>query len=212
MAAPPASFVYFATDYFTQFYFPLLEIPAPSGDLPGRFFATTFFTPFYFPPLLPIQPGTPEDLENSYRDADAFFAVATALRATGEFAGVFFGTTVDRRPGGADLSPIAVITPEWWSEHDDADPCLVVRHVVFTLTIVAREDDPVTGFDRLDRLTCVVQNAIEGTDLDGGCLPALTRLCRGNFDVAAVYPEMHVSLLGEFSYLIASPNSHFTSY
>lgn len=199
MTAPSTSIDYFAPDYFTPFYFPPLTIPAPHTDAPGRYFAPTFFTPFYFSPLLPIEP---EDPESSYRDGDAFLAVVAALKATGDFAEVFFGTTVDRRSGGADLSPVAVITPEGWSESDDTDPCEFVRHVVFSLTIVTRQDDPATGFDYLDRLSCAAQSAIQGTDLGGGCLPALTRLHRGSYDSKSVYPEMRVALLGEFTYLI----------
>ena len=49
---------------------------------------------------------------------------------------------------------------------------------------------------------------INGSDLGGGCLSPLTRVRRGAFDPAAVYPEQRVVLQGEFTYLIPSPNDH----
>ena len=44
-------------------------------------------------------------------------------------------------------------------------------------------------YQQLDRLTSVVQDALDGSDLGGGCLPALTKLRRGGLDPSARHPE-----------------------
>jgi hypothetical protein len=211
MATPAAPFGYFACDFFTPFYFPPLQMAPLPGTQPGRYFAPAFFSPFYFAPLLPNYADSPDEPEGPYRDGNAFAAVIAALEATEQFGAVVFGTTADCRPVGADLTPVAVITPDRWSESDDADPSVVLRQVVFSLTLIVREEDSASGFDQLDRLTCLAQNAIEGSDLGGGSLKTLTRVRSGNYDAEAPYPEKRVVLHGEFSYLIPSPNSHFTS-
>ena len=64
-----------------------------------------------------------------------------------------------------------MITPDTWFETDDCDPVVIVRHVSFTLTLVARDEDPLTRYQTLDRLTCISLNAIDGSDLGGVCLP-----------------------------------------
>jgi hypothetical protein len=211
MAAVLAPVGYYNPQFFTPFYFPSWEGPALPGGIPtARYFAPEFFSPFYFAPLLPIDSGMLPVPEPLFRDYDGFATVVAALRATGEFADVVFGATAERWAGGVDLSPIAVITPQRWSESDDTDPIVVVRQVSFSLAIAVRDDDTESGFNRLDRLVCTAQNAIEGSDLGGSCLPALTRLNRGFYDPSAVYPEMRVVLQGEFTYLIPSPNRYST--
>ena len=177
----------------------------------ARYFAPTYFSPFYFTPL--VAPG--EDGAGTavtpYRDMDAYGSILSALRQTGAFAEITFGVTPDRRPSGADRTPAAVVTPDVWSETDDTDPVVVVRRVSYALTLIVRDDDPVARYDLLDRLSCVAQNAVDGTDLGGGCLAALTRTRRGRFDTASTNPEQGVVLLGEFTYLITTLNGHGTT-
>jgi hypothetical protein len=185
----------------------------PAASAPVRYFAPQFFSPFYFPPLLPLDYGTVvADPKSTYRDRDALAAVAAALEGSGEFAAVFIAASADRRPGGADLTPVIVVTPNSWDETDDADPSVIVRQLAFSLTVVVRDDDPASGFDSLDRLSCIALNAVNGSDLGQGCLPALTRLRRGVFEPDAVYPELRVVLRGELTYLIPSPNGHCDSH
>ncbi len=176
---------------------------------PSPYFAPTFYSPFYFAPL--AAPGSsPLGPAAGYGDGDAFAAVVAALQQTGEFAGVSFGTTPDRRAAGAALTPVAVVTPTGWSEVDDADPIVPLRQVFFSLTLVVRGDDPTASYGELDRLTCLAQNAIDGADL-GGNIPPLTRLRRGAYDGSPVRPEQGVTLLGEFSYLVPSLTGHSTN-
>jgi hypothetical protein len=180
-------------------------VPAP----PARFFAPTFFSPYYFPSL--VAAGRQGSGVSAYRDRDAFVAILAALSATGEFADVFFGTTPDDRAGGADRTPAAVVTPESWTEDDETDPIVFVRRVSFKISLIVRDEDPLTRFDSLDRLSSVVQNALDGTDLGGGCLAALTKMRWGLFDADARHPEQRVVLRGEFAYLISDLDDHNTS-
>ncbi|MCA1684595.1 MAG: hypothetical protein LC745_01135, partial [Planctomycetia bacterium] len=112
----------------------------------------------------------------------------------------------------AGSAPAAVITPEGWDELDDADPVQLVRRASYTLTLVARDEDPAARYDTFDRLTSVAQNAIDGKDLGGGCLPSLTLLRRGRFDPGSRHPEQGVILHGEFTSLIPSLTGHDPSY
>jgi hypothetical protein len=172
---------------------------------PESYFSPSFFSPFYFTPTSsPATASTP-----GYRDRDAFAAIISALEATGEFATVVIGSPLDDR-ATAGNDPWALVTPTDWDEDDDADPIVSVRRVSFTLTIVVRDEDPGERFQRLDRLTAVAQDAIDGSDLNGGCLPALTRLRRGRLDDRPRHPEQRVIISGEFSYLVTAYNGHDT--
>ena len=171
--------------------------------IPARFFAPTYFSPYYFAPLVLNQgQGGPGVVGSLYRDKDAFASIVATLKATGEFADVVFGVTPALRPGGADSAPVVVVAPESWTETDDVDPTVLVRRVSYLLTVVVRDDDPLSRFGALDRLSCVVQNALDGTDLGGGCLAALTKTRWGNFEAVSAFPEQNVVLHGEFTYLI----------
>jgi hypothetical protein len=171
------------------------------------YFAQTYFSPYYFPRL----PFTAIAISPGYRDRDAFVAIATALADTGEFANVILASSVEHAPVSADRTPLAVIAPNEWSEVDDSDPIVNLRQVAFTLTLVVRDDDAHQRFQLLDRLTSIVQNAVDGLDLGGGCLPNLTRLSRGRFDPKPKHPEQKLALSGFFSYLIPTYLGHDTT-
>src|SRR5262249_39462720 len=143
-----------------------------------------------------------------YRDRDAYAAIVAALAATGEFAEVVFAVPLDHAPIGAGRSPLAVVVPDDWTEVDDVGGTGLVRHAPYALTLAVRDEDPQARFQRLDRLTSVVQNAIDGTDLGGGCLTTLTRIGSGRYDPAPRHPEQRVTLAGRFAYLIASASGH----
>ena len=179
-------------------------------------FAQTYFSSQYFPPLYfaptalggtsppaPVQPP-------GYRDRDAFAAIVAALGTTGEFAAVSIGVPPGRALVGPDRIPLAVVTPEGWEEEDDVDPIVNVRHVSYSLTLIVRGEDVTDRYQQLDRLTSVVQDALDGSDL-GGCLPPLTKLRRGRLDPGARHPEQRVILAGEFSYLISTQAGHDTT-
>lgn len=200
--------VFFPPTFFSPYYFAAFRRTSNESRC---YFPPTFFSPYYFASLLRRDADDLDGANSRYRDRDGFSAAVLALRATGAFAEVAFGTSADRRVGGADVSPLAVITPEVWEESEDCDPSLVARKVGFSLTIIVRDNDPVSAYDRLDRLSCIVQNALNGNSLGGGSLPALTRVWKGSYDLAPVEPEKRVILRGGFEYLVDSPNSHAIS-
>jgi hypothetical protein len=175
------------------------------------YFAPTFFSPYYFPPLAPLADVLPPPSEILYRDRDAFEAIVDALESTGAFAEVVYGPLLQNTAIGADRVPLAVIAPEEWTELDDTDPTTYLRHVTFSIRLVVRGEDAENRFQSLDLLTAIVENAIDGSDLGGGCLPGLTKVRRGWFDPALHHPEQQVTLTGEFSYLIPGPAAHDTT-
>jgi hypothetical protein len=177
---------------------------------PTPFFAPTFFTPYYFPSLVAPGGGAQQPTQG-YRDRDAFAAVVEALSETHEFAGVFLNTTPGQMPAGADQTPAVLVSPDTWSEVDDVDLVDAVRRVGFTLTIIVSDNDPAARYDALDRLSCVAQNALDGADLGGGCIGALTKTRRGQFVTTLNLPEQGVALHGEFTYLIPDLNGRSTS-
>jgi hypothetical protein len=209
MAQAPTTFCYFCSDFFSPYFFPSYSrVSTPGGDQPTLYFAPTYFSPFYYPPLTTLATvGTPV-AASDYRDRHAFDAAVALLKVTGEFADVTFGTTPDGRRTAADSTPVAVITPCSWWESEDADPTLVIRSVSFTVSLIVRSDDVDSGFAELDRLSCVVMNALDGSSLAGGCLLALTRVRLGTYDASSPYPELVVTLQCECVYLIQSPTAH----
>ena len=98
-----------------------------------------------------------------------------------------------------------------WTESDETDPCLLIRRVVYQLSLLVRDEDSSRRIEQLDRLSSVAQNTLDGSDLNGGCLPALTKLRQGKFDQGLRHPEQRVVLDGEFTYLVPSYTGHDTS-
>jgi hypothetical protein len=145
-----------------------------------------------------------------FRDHDVFASICEALAATGEFADVVLGEVVDQGNYGADRIPLAVITPVQWDESDESDPINLVRRVSYRLTLIVRDENPGSRFDFLDRLSSVVQNALDGSALNGGCLPALSKLRQGRYDQGPGHPEQRLTLLGEFSYIVGGFQDHIS--
>lgn len=179
----------------------------PPDDFAPRYFPRAYFPgpATHFPPPGGLVPMA------AYRDRDAYRAIVGALSATGEFAQVVFATPPDSAAIGADRLPLAVVTPTGWAQADDVNLTSAVRTASYYLTLVARDEDPQARFERLDRLANIAQNAIEGTDLAGGCTPTLTRFKAGKFDPRSPHPELRLCVAGEFSYIVAPVNTHDTT-
>jgi hypothetical protein len=174
---------------------------------PAVYFAPTYFSTFYFPSL----DFTIEDTFAGYRDCNAFAAIVATLEDTGEFAEVVLAGSIEQSGLSADRIPSAVIVPTEWCEIDDVDPTVNLRQVSFTLTLLVRHSDSRQRLQMLDRLTSIVQNTIDGTDLDGGCLPNLTKLIRGRYEANSKHPDQHVTLTGCFSYFVYTNSGHDTT-
>lgn len=175
------------------------------------YFAPTYFAPDYFGSPGATAPGGGGSFMIAYRDRDAFAAILQTLKDTGEFADVLFPAPLDAAPVGADRAPLAVVVPIRWVEESDVSSDALLRRVSYDLVLVARAEDPRDRFETLDRLTSVVQNAVEGSTLGGACPNRSSRLRHGQYDSKARHPETRLTIDGAFSYWIETPNAHNTS-
>lgn len=173
----------------------------------ANYWTPDYFAPSYFPPLVSASGPLPAT-EPGYRDRDAYAAIAAGLQATGEFACVLLGQAIETNPVSPDQLPLALIVPGEWVEEDDVDPTVNLRQVSYSLILWVRDEDPAQRYQKLDLLTSIAQNAIDGSDLNGGCLRNLTKLRRGRFDNKPRQPEQNVTLKGSFSYLVATHTGH----
>lgn len=174
------------------------------------YFAPNYFAPDYFGSPGGTSPGGEGSPMTANRDRDAFAAILQALRATSEFADVLFPNRVEVTAAGADRAPLVVVVPvEWWEDSDVSSDALL-RRVNYDLVLVARAEDPQERFETLDRLTSVVQNAIEGSTLAGTCPNRSSRLRHGEYDDKSRHPETRLTIKGAFSYWIDGPNEHNT--
>ena len=200
---------YDAPTYFpaSYFYSPASAVaPAPSSG-PCPYDAPTYFAPAYFPggagAVSPAPPAPPQDPGGL--DGAAYSAVLALLSATGLFDEVIFGDPTQRGHAGAGHYPLAVVTPRGWEEADDYDPTSIIRRVSFTIRAVVRDEGEVGPFNRLDVIAAAVRGAVNGSDLDGACLPGLTRIFAGKYEGTGHFPEWSVELQGTFTAVIDTP-------
>ncbi|WP_435021265.1 hypothetical protein TA3x_002283 [Tundrisphaera sp. TA3] len=170
------------------------------------YFSPTYFSPAYFSNLAIAPSPVPVTVPARTRDRQSYRAILDALSEGGEFDQILFGQAGPRARAGADSYPVLMVIPKGWEEIDDADPTSLVRRAKFALTIVIRDEDPERGFDELDRLACLVVDALDGSDLGGTALPALTKVRSARYPRAA-NPEQIVELEGEFTSLYQVPQS-----
>ena len=169
------------------------------------YFAPTYFSPFYFGSLFPSTAITvipaPDPVE--FGDDVAYADLSDRLDATGAFASVVFADKKREAASyGPGLLPSAVVVPLGWSESDMADPILMVRTVDFEVVINVADDSLRSRLERLAHLSTIARRAINGVDLGGGSLPALTRLVEARYDERSRHPEQGIRLVGRFAYLI----------
>lgn len=173
------------------------------------YFAPSYFSPSYFPGLAIPDPGQttpdPDPDPPRSRDRDAYEAILDAVKATGAFDQVLFGYAGPRTRAGAGRYPVLMVTPKGWEEVDDADPIALVRRSTFTITIVVRDDDPGKGFDELERLTALVEDVVDRSDLNGTTLAPLSKIRSGRY-IRTSNPEQGVELDGEFTSLYQVPS------
>ncbi len=193
---------YFPPAYFSGGGADSSSVPNPNlGQTPYN--APTYFPPTYFyggpagPTSLPTPPSRIPG-----RDGGCYDALLALLEAIDGLDSVIFGDPTRRSVAGADAYPLAVVTPKGWEETDDTDPTLWVRRVSFTIRLVIRVEEDASPFDRLDQLAAAVQVRVDRSDLNGQCLPPLTKIRAGRYQSSPQYPEWSVDLDGEFTLLI----------
>ena len=146
-----------------------------------------------------------------YRDRDAFNAILSALDSTGAFAEVLIADPLDVSSLAASMLPLAAVAPAGWSEVADSNPGQALRKVAFTVALIARDDDPTERFSTLDLLSSIAANALDGSDLGGGCIAASTRLVQGEYLPGKSRPEGQLALTGSFAYAVALVDGHDTT-
>jgi hypothetical protein len=195
---------YYAPTYFPAAYFYSATGTVPSSNPTGLspYNAPTYFPPAYFygPSLSVIPVVPPPDPEGP--DQAPYAALIALLAGAGIFEDVIFGAATRRSRAGADTYPLAVLTPKGWEEVDDVDPTSIVRRVTFSITVVVKSQGDEAEFDRLDRLSNAIKNVVNGSNLNGTCLPALTRIRAGHYLYTTHNPEQSIDLEGEFSSII----------
>ena len=198
---PPGPTPYNAPTYFPAAYFygtsSTSDLASPPGPTPYN--APTYFPAAYFYGSSSPQVIVPVVPETNWPDQPSYQAMITLLESTGVFDGVIFGASTQRSQAGADQYPLAIVTPKGWEESDDYDPTLIVRRVRFSITIVVKDQDALPRFDLLDSLSGTVKRMVDGSNLNGTSLPALTRIRAGRYEYANHYPEQSIDLEGEFA-------------
>jgi hypothetical protein len=205
-STPTGLLPYNAPTYFAPAYFyGPSSTSAPTGLLPYN--APTYFAPTYFygpSSTTAVVPVTPTPI---VINQDPYLELLASLQAIGLFEEVIFGAATQRSQAGADTYPLAVLTPKGWEESDDYDPTSIVRRVTFSITVVVKSEDDLPQFEALDQLSTAIKKAVDGSSLDGTCLPALTRIRSGHFVYSNHYPEQSIELEGEFSSIINPTSS-----
>ena len=164
-------------------------------------FPTTFFPAWYFPPAYYAGGTSPIIPVVAYTDSAAYSAMSSALQATGAFAAVSYGTSVNS-VSAAGRYPFALIQPVSWSETQDSAGPGMLRRVSFNLTLGVRDPLARNRLDSLDQLMAIVRSALNGSTLGGGCVPSQTLVSQGRFDPTAQPPEGRLLLSGQFAYLV----------
>lgn len=175
------------------------------------YFASDYFSPYYFGSFGVPSPGDEGSPMAAFRDRDAFAAILQILQATGEFADIAFPALPSSSPVGADRTPLAAVVPVEWHETPDASSDAMLRRVTYNLVLIVRAEEPRDRFELIDRLTSVSQNALAGVLLGGFCMPGSSQLRVGRFDPNSRHPESRLAITATFSYLIDSPNDHSTA-
>ena len=136
-------------------------------------------------------------------------AMEKLLCETGQFATVIEDRTPDLETGGQSL-PRAWIVPAGWKETDDADPMTPVRTVKFQIGLTIDSTSHAEPEEVLDRLCCVVQNAIGGQSF-GFCMPDETLVSEGLYPSNETYPRLTLVAKGQFRYLLSGETGRSTT-
>lgn len=161
--------------------------------------------PVFNPALYPRSYQAPP--VGSRGDLEIFAAIAERLIETGAFTAVVLGGTNAWRETPGEPPVFAVVTPEAFEELTDPSTTTIIRHVQFTLHVIARVPDPAESYCLLAGRVATAQNTLDRSDLGGLVLSELSRLTRGRFELGQGALPGHASLHGEFGYTVTNAGS-----
>lgn len=159
--------------------------------LAPRYFATN-----YFKAASPVLPRA----STVVTDRLIFRRICSILDGTRRFGRILLAASDRPTPIPFHFYPLAIVQPSRWVETEDATATELIKSVHFLITLSVRHTGAIAGFEELDKLTCLAQNLLDGSDLGGIALPELTRLSRG-----AMRPsrgELRVVLEGVAAYVV----------
>lgn len=137
-------------------------------------------------------------------------SIKEALEATGQFDAVLRGVITDAAGKPADYKAIAVIWMDNFEEPtfaDDEDATQSQHSIRFRITIEVREDDPELREDELDRLRCVVANAVNYQSFNDVTITGLTLVRSGTYGKPD-HPTQSLDLRVETAYFVDAPDLH----
>lgn len=174
----------------------------PTPCLPPSYFAPSYWAPSYWA-------GSSRPVP-TIRDWDILDDIVARLKACGAFDGVHASDLPETRGRGADRKALAIVAPDSWDESegwDDPDEPQWLRKVDWTLTVIARAEDPRSRDRHADRLLQAACVALDFKCLAGVTLPGLTKITAGRY-LPAVPPTRAIRASGTFAYLIDGPDGH----
>lgn len=160
-------------------------------------------------PPFPLAPaGGPVAREAVGRERDIWADIADRLMDTGDFDAAEVGHPKEFDSiFPADLFAVALVTPEGWTELDDADAEEDVHSGSYTLTLAVRETAPRRRYEELDRLADAALNALDGESFAGLTEPAYSKLRQGRYgDPTGI--DQRLTIRGEFRYRITGFDQH----
>lgn len=165
------------------------------------FFGSHFFGPSYFGSSTSTSPPV---TAAKFRDTDILVEIVRLLKATDQFGSVWLCGMEEYQRSGAEETSIAFVDPESWTEDtdaDDEDGPRERRDVIWSLTIVVKDDDPQRRNQRLDQLANVAMNTLNGVSYLGQTVRPWSRLTNGRYS-AANHPYKFMEITGKFTLLL----------
>jgi hypothetical protein len=176
----------------------------------------TYLPPGYLPiGYLPIgylpETAAPSALSGPFRDDDALFngsdnqgvtsvdSVVGLLFGTKEFDTVIFSRGPDRARDTSNLSRVAIVTPQRWTEKNEGSQRRKLRTVFYLITIRYVAEETEEARSESDRLEAAVQDVLMPATFGGFTLPWLNSVTAGNWDDSG-HPTYTIKMNAQFTY------------
>lgn len=171
------------------------EIALPGASYwPPRFWSPAYYAADYW---------SGAGLSVAACDRAIFREIKKALEASCSFDAVLLHQPLNHARATADRNPIITVRRTGWDEQSLCGyPTIFERTVAYQATIAVREEDSYLRFETLQQLEDLALNSLDGQSWAGLCLPHKSLVRRGADDTRAGHPEQHVTLEGQFVYLL----------